>query len=175
MKIINLLLILILISIPASGLAEGKLRNNLISDVTITDLLDQDQNSKISSVVVGYDSAVTDYAVGASLAVLLTAINRESLNIQLTCDISIEKTTFVPAMRMIPFKTDMDVQGENRILIGGPFSNNEVIEYKEVNELLKEPGDMVIKRFGNDIVIAGYTAFDTQRAVNHLKTLILSK
>ena len=167
-----LLLLFLVLSMNVQGLAESKLNNYVISNIGRADLLSL-YESKINVVVVGYDAAVTDYLAGAQLAVWLTAHNGKTSQVRLQCGLNDEIITlFEPATRQVPLVNDRYPSSGNRLLIGGAASNEAVKSHPEVAELLKKPGDMVVKRYGSDLIIAGFTGFDTERAVEYALDLL---
>lgn len=169
--LIIMFLMLVVITSLAFGLAESKLEYNVTTNVNYSDLIDENGNLKMSSVVVGYDSAVTDYLVGANLAIYLTSISGSTFPSQLFCS-NLPMSFFLPLKQEISLRTDLNTQTPARILIGGPAVNGQVSTYPEVAELLKEPGNIIVKKYGDDIIIAGYSAFDTERGAEYFTNLL---
>ena len=174
-RIALILLILILLANITFAFPEEKFKSNIISNINSSDLIDQDKNPKATSVVVGYDSAVTDYIYGAQLAIFLTALNQKRMNINLFCDkINGISTLFIPSQRQVIFTTDNDLQTESRILIGGMLVNKETNKYKAVVQQVEDQGDILIWKINKDIIVAGYTALDTQKGIKYVIDLIQS-
>ena len=125
-KAIIFLLLCIMIIPLVHTLALNKLEPNIITNIDADDILDSDGNSKISSVVVGYDSAVTDYLAGAELAIYLTSINKGGIQFQLFCS-SEPIAIYPPIESQVFLRTNVDIQTSARILIAIPSSQIESI------------------------------------------------
>jgi hypothetical protein len=54
------------------------------------------------------------------------------------------------------------------IVVGGPMANSVAATIADVSGALTKPGDFVVNKYGNKIVVAGYTAEDTISAANEL-------
>ena len=170
MRNIVLFVLLVFLAPFVQGVVFDDLSFNVISDVSRLDIA-REYGSVFRSVVVGYDASPSDYLAAAQLAIALTAMNTHVHDVTLSCSQGTQQVRlFTPVEREVVLMTDQDPIRGPSVIVGGPLTNRFV--RADAGSQLLAPGDVIVLRQGFDVVVAGYTALDTQKAVSEVIALL---